>query len=188
MTLPATQTTRLTYEEYLKEPTTLARFEIIDGEVIMSAGPFLEHQAILRQLFLLVHSFVTERNLGEVWFAPLDVIVQQEPLRVRQPDLMFISNENRDIMRERIYGGPDLAVEILSPSNTRSGIESKLADYAQIGVKECWLVSPQARAVEVLSLVDGAWSRLSLHGLGDNVLSGVLPGLELPVSDIFAGV
>ena len=179
------QPTRLTYEEYLKEPETLDRFEIIDGEVVMSAGPSLEHQAILRQLFRLLDRLVTERGLGEVWFAPLDIIVRQEPLRVRQPDLMFISNENKEIMRDRIYGGPDLVVEVLSPSNSRSHVESKLADYAQIRVKECWLVSPQARTVEVLSLVDGAWKRLSLHGLGDNVLSGVLPGLELPVSEIF---
>ena len=182
------QPTRLTYEEYLKEPETLARFEIIDGELIMAAGPSLAHQRILRQLFLMIHPFVAERGLGEVWFAPLDIIVRQEPLRVRQPDLMFISNENKEIMRDRIYGGPDLVVEVLSPSNSRSSIESKLADYAQIGVKECWLVSPQAHTVEVLSLVDGAWMRLSLRGLGDHMESGVLAGLELPVSGIFAGV
>jgi Uma2 family endonuclease len=184
MTLRAT---RLTYEEYLKEPETLARFDIIDGEVIMAAGPSLEHQAISRQLFRKLDPFVIEHGLGEVWFAPLDIIVCQEPLRVRQPDLMFISNENKEIMRERIYGGPDLVVEILSISNSRSYVESKLADYAQIRVKECWLVSPQARTVEILSLVDGAWKRLSLHGLGDSVLSEILPGLELPVSEIFVG-
>ena len=115
----------------------------------------------------------------------MDIIVREEPLRVRQPDLTFISNENKEIVRDRIYGGPDLVAGVLSPSNSRSNIESKLQDYAQIEVRECWLVSPQASTVEVLSLVDGAWIHLSLKGFGDDVESGVFAGLELPVSKIF---
>ena len=87
--------------------------------------------------------FVSEHRLGGVWFAPLDVIVRQEPLRVRQPDLLFVSNENSGILGDRIEGGPDLVVEILSPSNNRVDVDSKLEDYAQIGVRECWIVSPQ---------------------------------------------
>ena len=56
---------------------------------------------------------------------------------MRQPDLLFVSNENSGILGDRIEGGPDLVVEILSPSNSRVDIDSKLADYAQIGVREC---------------------------------------------------
>ena len=182
------QTKILTYAEYLNEPEVMARFDIIDGEVIMSASPSFTHQMILANLHLLVHYFVNERQSGWVLFAPMDVIVQEEPLRVRQPDLLFVSNENRSIIGRHIHGGPDLVVEVLSPSNSRRDIESKLADYAQIGVLESWIVSPEGRTVEVLTLKDGSWERSSLHGLGDAVESTVLAGVTIPVSEIFTGI
>ena len=182
------QTRILTYAEYLNEPEVMARFDIIDGEVIMSASPSFTHQMILANLHLLVHYFVDEHQLGWVLFAPMDVIVQEEPLRVRQPDLLFVSNENRGIIGNHIHGGPDLVVEVLFPSNSRRDIEDKLADYAQVGVKESWLVSPEGSTVEALTLKDGSWERLSFHGLGDVVESTVLAGIALPVSEIFTGV
>ena len=118
-------------------------------------------------------------------FAPLDIVIQREPLRSRQPDLLFVSNERADILGQTIEGAPDLVAEILSPSNTRSDIESKLSDYGHLGVDECWLVSPEGRTVEVLQLEEGAWKRLFIRGLGDEVESAVLPGLALSVSQLF---
>ena len=81
---------------------------------------------------------------------------------MRQPDLLFVSKERADLLGERIEGGPDLVVEIISPSNTWTDIEGRLADYASIDVRECWLVYPQIRAAEVLRLDDGEWRR-NLH-------------------------
>lgn len=180
-----TQTRRLTYEEYLELPEIMARYDIIDGEMIMAPGPTLEHQSISRQLFRFLDPFVTEHQLGEVYYAPLDILVQRSPLRTRQPDLMFISNDRREIMGQIIEGAPDLVVEILSLGNRRRDIEAKLADYARLGVRECWLISPEARTVEVLTLHDGTWQRADIYGLGDILQSSVLPGLELEVSQIF---
>ena len=179
------QTRRLTYEEYLKSPEIKQRYEIVDGQLIIAPSPTLQHQTILRQLFLLVDRFVTEHQLGEVWFAPLDVLIQREPLRTRQPDLLFVSNERAGILRDIVEGPPDLVVEILSPANTRTGLEEKLADYGRLGVNECWLVSPQARSVEVLRLEGGKWTRISIYGLGDQVQSQVLSGLIFPVDGLF---
>ncbi len=179
------QTRKLTYEEYLEMTPVMGRCDIVDGELIVSSSPNREHQTILRQLFREIDPFVIQHGLGELWFAPLDIIVNQEPLRVRQPDLLFVSNKNIDILGHVIHGGPDLVVEILSPSNSRGDIESKLADYAGLGVLECWLVSPQAQTVEVLVLEQGDWKRLHLFGLGDEIQSIVLAGLVLPVAKIF---
>ena len=180
-----TQTQRLTYEEYLKSPEIKQRYEIVDGKMVMAPAPTLEHQSILRQLFRLLDRFVIEHQLGDVWFAPLDVVIQREPLRTRQPGLLFVSHERAGILGPIIEGPPDLVVEILSPGNTRSAMEEKLADYSRLGVRECWLVSPEARTVEVLELLEGSWQRLSIYGLGDQVQSGVLEGLELPVTGLF---
>jgi len=181
-----TQTKRLTYEEYLIGPEIKQRYDIVDGEMIMAPAPTLEHQRILLRLVLIVAPHVIKHELGEVLFAPADVLVQREPLRTRQPDLIFLSTERAGITGQTVEGAPDLVIEILSPSNTRANIEGKLADYALIGVKECWLVSPEARTVEVLTLAEGKWQRASLHGLGDSIQSSVLVGLELEVSQLFA--
>ena len=186
--MTTTETELLTYQEYLKEPETMLRLDIIDGEVIMAAGPTRYHQIISGNVYRSVHSLVSDSELGEVLYAPVDVIVERDPLRVRQPDLLFVSNERADILGERIEGGPDLVVEILSLSNSRADIESKLSDYARIGVRECWLVSPQGRTVEILQLNAGEWKRLAIRGVGENVETTVLQGLELPVLEIFQGV
>ena len=181
--------TKLTYEEFLNEPVTMSRYDIVDGEVIMSAAPNPYHQRTVRRIFRPLDRFVTERGLGEILFAPLDIIIQRVPLRTRQPDLLFISSEKADIIiqDDRIHGGPDLVVEIISPSNTRSEIESKLADYASLNVRECWLVYPQVYAVEVLRLEGSEWRRAYIRGVGERLESAVLPGLELDVADIFEG-
>ena len=129
--------------------------------------------------------FVAEQQLREVLFAPLDVLGRKEPLRTRQPDLLFVSNQRSGVLGQIIEGAPDLVAEILSPANTRSDLEAKLGDYAALGVLECWLISPEARSVEVLELVEGNWTRLAISGLGDQVQSSVLPELSLTVGHLF---
>ena len=181
----STQTRQLTYEEYLKTPEIKARYDIVDGVMTMAPVPTLEHQKILRQLFLMLHQFVSEQQLGEVFFAPADVIIVREPLHTRQPDLLFVSNERASILGDQVEGAPDLVAEILSPSNTRSDLEAKLSDYATLGVSECWLVSPEARSVEILGLTEGSWARLGISGLGEQVQSQVLPELDLAVVQLF---
>lgn len=183
-----TQAGVLTYADYLNAPETMERFEIIDGEVVMSARPTLHHQIALGNIYRPVHRFVSGRGLGEVLFAPLDVLVQRSPLRVRQPDMLFVSNERAGILGERINGGPDLVVEMLSPSNRGGYLETKLADYARIDVRECWLVSMQSRTVEVLRLEGGEWRLAYVRGSGDRVESVVLAGLDLAVDRIFRSI
>ena len=183
-----TQAGALTYADYLNAPETMERFEIIDGEVVMSARPTLHHQIAMGNIYRPVHRFVSERKLGEVLFAPLDVLVQRSPLRVRQPDILFVSNDRAGILGDRINGGPDLVVEMLSPSNRGGYLESKLADYARIDVRECWLVSMQSRTVEVLRLEGGDWRLAYVRGPGDRVESVVLAGLDLAVDRIFRGI
>ncbi len=180
-----TQTHRLTYEEYLKTPEIKARFDIVDGVMTIAPTPTVAHQRILGKLFSKLHQFVSGQQLGEVLFAPVDVIIRREPLRTRQPDLLFVTNEHASILGDQVEGPPDLVVEILSPSNTRSDLEAKLSDYATLRVSECWLVSPEARSVEILGLTEGSWVRLGISGLGELVRSRVLPELDLAVDQLF---
>ncbi len=177
----------ISYEEYLALPETMQRYEIIDGELIMSPAPTTGHQLALGNFYRPLFDFVSQRQLGFVLFAPLDVIVRRKPkLRMRQPDLIYVSNERRHIVSDRIEGGPDLVVEVLSPGDTRKKIAAKLKDYQRIGVRECWLVSIEAETVEVLQLTPKSVKRLGLYGSGDIVRSKVLSGLELPTKKLFA--
>ena len=185
-----TQTKLITYEEYLAGPETRERKEIVDGVLVMYAAPTFFHQIVLSDLNDPVKQFVRDNRLGTVLFAPVDVIIRRDPLRVRQPDLMFVSNERAEILGQsgQIEGGPDLVVEILSPSNTRPHIERKLADYASVGIRECWLVVIEDRNIEVLRQDDGHWRRAYIRGEGEILESAVLPGLELDIAGIFQGI
>jgi Uma2 family endonuclease len=179
----------LTYQQYLDLPEMKARYSIVDGELVMAASPTPDHQTVQLELAVILVRFVREHRLGRMFVAPLDIVIRRDPLRTRQPDLMFISNARRYIIgRQVIEGGPDLVIEILSPSNTRRELEEKLQDYQVIGVREAWIIAPQGRTVEVLQLSPEHIERLGLYGLGDTIVSQVLPDLRLTVAEIFPEV
>ena len=177
---------RLTYQQYLDLPEMKARYSIVDGELVMAAAPTTEHQRCILELALKLTPVVRERRLGEVFIAPIDIVIRRDPLLTRQPDLLFISNARRYIIgRQVIEGGPDLVIEILSPSNTRRELEEKLRDYQSINVREAWIVAMQGQTVEVLQLSAGSIERSGLYGLGDRIVSQVLSELQLTVNEIF---
>ncbi len=124
--------------------------------------------------------------------APLDLLIQREPLRIRQPDILVVNAELTGITSPADLVGqpflelpPLLVVEVLSPGNTRREIDERLADYRSIGVPECWLVNFPTRSVEVLRLTAEAATTTAIFGMGDTLSCGVLTGFTLPIADIF---
>jgi Uma2 family endonuclease len=83
------------------------------------------------------------------------LIIRRSPLTSRVPDLAIFEAATMVEQDGYIYSAPQLVVEVLSPANTRREREDKLGDYASIGVPEVWVVSPEARTVEILYLADG---------------------------------
>lgn len=186
-------TKKLTYEEYLSTPEMKQRYEIIDGELIMAPSPIPEHQWVAANLFRTLDPFVRERRIGILLFAPLDIVIRRAPLRTRQPDLLFLNAARSGITQGAQLRGlqllqqvPDLVIEILSPSNYRQGITDKLEDYRAIGVRECWIVSPEAQTVEVMRLSPERIEVLDIFGTGMPIRSEVLEGLTLSVDEVFA--
>ena len=182
----------LTFAEWQSLPETKRRCEVVDGVLLMPPSPTDEHQWLGGVIFRRMSLFVEERALGIVLIAPRDVLIRREPLRVRQPDILYLSDVRAGVRRpadlvgqSRLETPPDLVVEVLSPSNTRRDMEEKLADYRSIGVLECWLADFPARTVEVLRLSADAAVTVSVYGMGDTLRSEVLPGFALPVADIF---
>ena len=92
--------------------------ELINGQIFMSPAPTNQHQRILKKIFKVLDSFVEKENLGEVFFAPSDVYLDQNSNAV-QPDIYYVSNKNEMTIRDTIpnEGVPDLVVEILSTKN-----------------------------------------------------------------------
>src|SRR5262245_29622638 len=151
-----TEAKLITYEDYLLLPEMNRRYEIIDGELQMTPPPTKRHQKLVLRIASLLESFVWEGNLGEVLPAPMDVLIEKVPkLRTRQPDVLYLSRGSgvsSDEDSNLLTTAPDLVVEILSSSESRRKIREKLKDYSSIGVKECWLISPEAETIEVLDL------------------------------------
>jgi len=183
---------KITFEDYLLMPEITPPYEILDGELIMYAAPTPAHQKISWNLAMPLGAYVYRNNLGVVLYAPVDIIVQRDPLRTRQPDVLFIHKDKLPGTRladleelQPLEMAPDLAIEILSPSETKKKLSGKLADYRRMGVKECWLVSRESRSVEVLGLTVKKSKRLGVFGLGETIRSQVLPDFQLAVDTIF---
>src|SRR5271169_2611054 len=104
-----------TYEEYYLLDDD-KRYELIEGELIEMSAPSIIHQRILVKLTIRLGNYIAKNEIGEIFVAPCDVVLSE--INNFQPDLLFISQENLNIIKDRaIFGTPDLIVEILSPSN-----------------------------------------------------------------------
>ncbi len=181
---PQVQTRKVTYAEYAAMPDDGHRYQVIEGELVMTPAPNVSHQRSVRELFRVIDSHVRSLHLGEVLFAPVDVVLSGE--NVVQPDALFVSKERLKIVTDaNVQGAPDLIVEVLSPGTAHWDKTVKRDLYARYGVREYWLVSPEAGTLEVLALREGVYVRLGLFGAGDSVKSEVLSGLSFKTDAVF---
>ena len=188
----STQAKKLTFDAWQALPETKQRYEIVDGVMLMPPAPTADDQWIMFEISKRLSSFVNERDLGVVLPAPVDLLIQRAPLRTRQPDILYLSAERTGIKGRNELRGlqfleipSDLVVEVLSPSNTRRDIEDKLADYGQVGVRECWLVNPQTETVEIISLSLEEAATEATFAVDETLRSEVLFGFALPIGEIF---
>ena len=156
-------------------------FEIIDGKAFISPAPELLHQRWARKIFLAVERHIEAHHLGEVFFAPVDVVLDEK--NVVQPDLVYVSIAKASILERRgIMGAPDLVVEIISPTSLRRDRYDKRELYARFGVKEFWLADLANRSIEILSLQKGAYQLLSCATNAGKIHSDILSGFELDLA------
>ena len=180
----------LTYEQYMAEGEVFQRYDIVDGARIVT-NPTERHQDILFNIATPFKRFGKSSGLGKMVLAPCDVLIGRVPLRTRQPDVLFISRERHEVNRPAtnpapLDPAPELVVEILSPSDTRTVLTDKLADYRSVNVRECWVVSPGARTVEVLRLTRTNEESVAIYNDGETARSITFPELTVAVADVFA--
>jgi Uma2 family endonuclease len=176
---------KFTYSDYLQLPDD-KRYELVEGEFFLVPAPNLCHQRILRELEAVLYSYLQHNLLGEVFFAPCDVVLSE--INVVQPDLIFVSTERMTILTEaNIQGSPDLVVEILSPSTQQRdrGIKQNL--YARYGVREYWVVDPLNKTVEILSWTETGYHTEAVLQEDGMLNSSLFPDLNIKLEDIFPG-
>jgi Uma2 family endonuclease len=174
---------RYTYEDYLKTPED-ERYELIEGELLMTPSPAPRHQRISRKIEFILEKFVTENNLGEVFYAPMDVYLDDES--VVQPDILFISRDRLNIIGEKnIQGAPDLVIEIISESSAYRDMVRKKKLYAKYGVKEYWIVIPEEGSIEIYALADNKYNLHKAYNKDETLESPYLKELSIRLSGIF---
>ncbi len=158
--------------------------QLIEGELFMTPSPTTYHQRISRILETALCEYVEQNNLGEVFYAPLDVYLTDQD--IFQPDILYISNENRSIIQERIKGAPDLAVEIISESTAYLDMKTKKKVYEASGIKEYWIVDPMEHSVEIFFLEDKKYVLKQQAIENGTVESILLKGFSVDINKVFA--
>lgn len=178
------RTFRLTAEELSYLPPEEGRSELVAGEIVREPPPGEEHGWLAAGLLGDLVLFVRARRLGRV-YSECGFVLGRDPDTVRAPDAAFVSAERvATVVRRGPYfeGAPDLAVEVVSPGDSRAEVASKVREYLAAGGRAVWVVDPRRRSITV-HRADAA-----PHTLGtSDVLDGgdVLPGFRLPVRDVF---
>lgn len=164
----------LTYRDYEALPADGRRYELHDGELLVTAAPGLPHQRVVGELFALLRQHVRVHRLGEVFVSPVDCILSDTT--VVQPDLVFLESARSSIASSRgIEGPPTLAVEIVSCSTARVDRGAKLQLYARHGIPNYWIVDPEVRSIEARVRSGGAYRLTARLAEADR---GSLPPFE----------
>ncbi|MBI1982887.1 MAG: Uma2 family endonuclease [Acidobacteria bacterium] len=175
--------TKFTHADLLALPEDNKRREIIDGDLFVTPTPRIRHQRIVQKLARAFERYLEQNPLGELFYTPVDIIFSD--LDVLEPDLFFVSNEKRDILQDWVRGVPDLVVEILSPTTAARDRGIKLKAYARFGVREYWIVDPEAQAIELYRLAPEGYELTRTFRHEEELSSPLLPGFALPVGSIF---
>ena len=161
------------------------KYELVKGELIEMAPPGGIHGGIAANLVAALHPYVRQNNLGQI-MVETGYNLERDPDTVRAPDVSFIRAERvspEGLPRGFVTGAPDLAVEVVSPSDTAAEVEAKVHDYLRSGTQRVWVVYSSTRRIVTYS-VDGS---VRWYHEGDSLQDEeLLPGFSLPLREIFA--
>ena len=174
----------MTVAEYVRTPETVKPQELIFGKLRVADSPAPVHQAAVAAMFLALHDHVSTRRLGTVWLAPLDVILDTENALIVQPDLFLIRENGVAVVGHKVFGPPDLVVEVLSPRPRIGDLEERLEWFAAYGVHEAWLVHHLTRRIEIVTCAERQVKARRTYGEDEPIQSVVLPAFERNLASI----
>ncbi|MCE9554839.1 MAG: Uma2 family endonuclease [Planctomycetes bacterium] len=178
-----TTVTQIATADQLWEANIQQPCELVRGELRMMPLRYALHGWINANVSAKLATFVKQHNLGYVFGAETGFLIARDPDSVLAPDVAFVRRERivGEIPKKYFPGSPDLAVEVLSPSNSASQIQEKTEDWLHNGCLEVWLIDPQRKTASICTL----------NGLGvqietvDTLSSDLLTGFALRVVEIF---
>ena len=175
-----------TYEDLLSLPDDGRRYEIIEGELYEMPSPKSAHALTVINLIALLLPILA-RLRGQLLTAPIDVFFPgANPV---QPDILVIlPGGSARIVENGVEGPPDLLIEVLSPSNRTHDLLTKRALYGRAGVREYWIVDPEARTIEMLTLDRDALHWVAVWSGDETPASPLLGSLPVTAAEIFAGI
>lgn len=185
--LPAEK--RYTYADLLEWDDDV-RYELYSGIPMALASPSDIHQRISGEIYLQLGNYLRGKKC-RAYYAPLDVRLFEEKNdrpeevdTVVQPDLMVVCDSNK-VDRHGVHGAPDLVIEIISNSSRRLDRLTKLNLYQRAGVREYWIVDPDACVVSVYTLEDGIYHTAAAYGVNSSVRVGILKDCTIDLSTVF---
>jgi Uma2 family endonuclease len=180
------QRAKLTYDDYAALPDDGRRYQVLDGELVMTPSPSVRHQEIIGNLFKLIDAHVRKQRLGKVCLSPVDCLLGKWTVLV--PDVAFVETARSSILTRRaIEGAPTLVIEVLSPSSKSIDRKKKRALYAEHGVPHYWIVDPDALTLEALTLAGADYGPPeTLAGLEASGTLDPFPDLVIVLRDVFA--
>lgn len=159
------------------------KYEIVSGSLLREPLPMPRHARIAARIAALLDLWARRERTGVVCAGDPGFVLARDPDTVRGPDVAFVSRDRWDASDEtrRFSGAPDLAVEVLSPGNSRKEMRRKVIDYLSAGARAVWIFDPDATAVEI-HLPGSAPRRLER---GDVLTDESFPGLRISINDVF---
>jgi Uma2 family endonuclease len=175
----------VTAEQLYALPDDGLRYELLRGALVSEPVPGRLHGRTVARISKLLSNFVDSRRLGVVYTGDTGFVLARQPDTVRGPDVAFLSNEReRETENARAYipGAPDLAVEVVSPTDRTREVLGKVSDYLAAGSRVVWVVDPIREEVSVFR---SPFAPRTLAGT--TVLDGedVLPGFSVAIAEIF---
>ncbi len=164
------------------------RYELVDGEVVEMAPVRRRHGRTAINIGAAFHNYC--RITGAGWpEVEVGYRVRSGPDTVRSPDVsLVLAAESEDDDQENgfVIGAPDIAVEVVSPSNAAAEIERKISEYLAAGSQRVWVVYPAAGRAARRMVVHRADGRVITY-TGDDVITDeeLLPGFSLPLTEVF---
>jgi Uma2 family endonuclease len=181
---------KYTYADYLTWPEDKS-YEIINGVPYMQAAPAWQHQAVSRELVLQFGGYLRGKEC-QVFAAPFDLRLpdaaesDETCTNVYQPDVVVVCDKSK-LKGTGYYGVPDLVIEIVSPSTARVDKLLKFNMYEKAGVKEYWIVEPEAKLISIFTLQsNNRYGRPEIYAENDNVKVSIFEDLAIDLSTVFS--
>jgi len=159
------------------------RYELDEGELIEMTRPAYQHNQALQNLLVELVLYFRKNRIGQALVS--ENLYALSPTTRLAPDVAVILGDHRAELKKAkvIHIIPDIAAEVLSPSETPARIHRKMTQYFKAGVKEVWLIDPEERTTEIWT--GPKLPEQALTGT-DSITSALLPGFTLALSELFS--